>query len=588
MLTFPRRVALIAALATIGALSFAGPASAEVAPPEVNEKTLTVTSNDAGDSIALAVAGGFISVNGTATTLAAGANDVIVVNAAGGNDTVDATALATTSYESLTVNGGEGDDLVTGGANEDVLHGDGGEDRLVGFKGKDEVSGGAGNDVMVWNNGDASDRNDGEGGVDEVEVNGAPTVGDDFSAKPNPTEAGWVLFERLNLVKFEITLRAEQLTVNGLGGADHFAPDSEASTGLGALTSLAVNGGSGGDRLDGGDGDDRIVGGTGEDQLAGRAGDDTIVWNNGDGSDPNNEGGPGFDRVEVNGAATAGDAFALAADAEGAGFVRKNLVPFTLEISSDVEALAVNGSGGEDTFSVIEQGSGPLVAADGGAGNDVLSGSGEADSLFGGSGEDTVTGGGGADLLDGGEGADRLFARDGAGDLVRGGAGEDAAQTDRVTVDAIDGVESLDATPVPQVPPAVEAPPAGKGPPARDTSAILPTVGRVTVTRSHGRLIARTRVSCPAAEAGGCRAALTLETAKAIRLGKVRAVLVLGSTNVDLAPGQASTASVRVSNAAAGLATHGRLPARISISSSDAAGNSAARSFAVGLRFPRL
>jgi Ca2+-binding RTX toxin-like protein len=588
MLTFPKRVALVAVLATVGALSFAGPASAEVAPPEVNEKTLTVTSNDVGDSIALAVAGGFISVNGTVTTLAAGANDVIVVNAAGGNDTVDATALATTNYESLTVNGGEGDDLVTGGANGDVLHGDGGEDRLVGFKGKDVVTGGAGNDVMVWNNGDASDRNDGEGGVDEVEVNGAPTVGDDFSAKPNPTEAGSVLFERLNLVKFEITLRAERLTVNGLGGPDHFAPDSEASTGLGALTSLAINGGSGGDRRDGGDGDDRIVGGTGEDQLGGRAGDDTIVWNNGDGSDPNNDGGPGFDRVEVNGAATAGDAFALAADAEGAGFVRKNLVPFTLEISSDVEALAVNGSGGEDTFSVIEQGSGPLVAADGGAGNDVLSGSGEADSLFGGSGEDTVTGGGGADLLDGGEGADRLFARDGAGDLVRGGAGEDAAQTDRVTVDAIDGVEDLDATPVPQVPPAGEAPPAGKGPPARDTSAILPTVGRVTVTRSHGRLIARAPVSCPTAEAGGCRTALTLETARAVRLGKVRAVLVLGSTNVALGPGQARTASVRVSNAAAGLASHGRLPARISVSSSDAAGNSAARSFAVGLRFPRL
>ena len=115
---------------------------------------------------------------------------------------------------------------------------------------------------------------------------------------------------------------------------------------------------------------------------------------------------------------------------------------------------------------------------------------------------------------------------------------------------------------------------------------MLPTVGKCAVTHSHGKFIARAPVSCPAAEAGGCRTVLTLETAKAVRLGTVRAVLVLGSAKVSLTSGQRKTVSVRVNRGAAGLAHDGRLPTRIRVSSSDAAGNSVAGSVAVGLRIP--
>jgi Ca2+-binding RTX toxin-like protein len=610
MFTFPRRVALIGMLAAVGVLSAASDASATVEPPVVIGNNLTVTSDAAGDTITLAAAAGVVTVNGTATTLAADANAQIVVNAGGGNDTVDATGLGT-SYGTLTINGGEGDDLLTGGAKNDVLNGDAGEDRLVGFKGVDLLSGGDGNDVLVWNNGDASDRDEGGAGTDEVEVNGAPTAGDEFTAKPDADEPGTVLFERTNLVKFEIEVQAERLTVNGLGGPDHFTPDPEAPTGLAGLTSLTLNGGSAGDRLVGGDGadqinggtgtdalgggegadqinggdendiieagggDDRIVGGTGEDALHADAGDDAIVWNNGDGTDPVNDGGPGFDRVEVNGSVTAGDVLRLTASASAVTFQRTNLVPFTLKIDPDNEVVAVNGGGGNDMFTVAQEGSGLLVIAGGGPGNDELSGANEADSFFGGSGNDLLTGGGGSDLLDGGEGDDRLFARDGTGDLVRGGTGTDSAQTDQVTVDAIDGVEALDATPA-----------AAPQPPG-DTTAMLPTVGKFSVIRKHGKLIARAPVSCPVAEAGGCRTTLTLVTAKVVSLGKVRAALVLGSATVALAPGQMTTVSIRINGGAVGLARHGRLPARLQVASSDAAGNSAARSVAVGLRIPR-
>ncbi len=623
MFSLPRRLALIAALATVGVLFAASDASATVGPPVVNNNTVTVTSDAGADTITIAAAGGFITVNGTATTLEATTAAEIVVNAGGGNDTVDTSALSATNYNNATINGGEGDDLLTGGARNDLINGEAGEDRVVGFKGNDVLQGGDGNDVLVWNNGDASDRDEGGNGVDEVEVNGSPTATDQFNAKPDAEKPGFVFFERSNLVKFSIESQAERLTVNGLGGEDQFIPDPAAPTGLAGLTALTLNGGSAGDRLVGGDGadqinggtgadelfggegadqinggdendeikgnggDDRIVGGTGSDSLTAEAGDDAIVWNNGDGSDPVNEGGAGFDRVEVNGSPAAGDLTQFDANATEASFVRTNLVAFTLEIAPDNEVLAFNGLGGNDAFKVHDEGSAMTVAADGGAGNDELTGADEADSFFGGSGNDLLIGGAGSDLLDGQEGEDRMLARDGTSDLVRGGAGNDSAQTDRITVDAVDGVETLEATPAPVPtpgpPPTVPPKPQPK---AVDTNALLPKVGQFSAAHSHGKLIARAPVECPAAEAGGCRTSLTLETAKAVKLGKVRAVLVLGSATVSLAPGQSKTVQVRVNGGAAALAKNGKLATRVQVSSSDAAGNTAAGTMDVGLRFP--
>ena len=84
---------------------------------------------------------------------------------------------------------------------------------------------------MVWNNGDGTDSNDGDGGNDEVVVNGAPTQNDMFTAAPG-AEPGRVLFERTNLNTFSIDLSAERLTVNGLGGNDQFGNDGVVPPGL--------------------------------------------------------------------------------------------------------------------------------------------------------------------------------------------------------------------------------------------------------------------------------------------------------------------------------------------------------------------
>src|SRR5215216_1819607 len=124
-------------------------------------------------------------------------------------------------------------------------------------------------------------------------------------------------------------------------------------------------------------------------------------------------------------------------------------------------------------------------------------------------------------------------------------------------------------------------------PPPVDTAAQLPTLGRIKITRRHRRLVARVPVSCPTGEAAGCRTTLRLATAKPIRRGKVRAAVVLGSKRVNLGPGQRLTVSIRLARSAAGFAKHGTLATRIRITSSDAAGNSAARSVTRRLRIPR-
>ena len=125
------------------------------------------------------------------------------------------------------------------------------------------MNGGAGNDTLVWNNGDGSDRINGEAGNDVTEVNGSATLGDVFTLAPEP---GGVKFQRTNLVPFTLDTATERFQVNGLGGNDSIT----AADGVGALTLLTVDGGAGDDTISGSDGPDLLLGGDGNDVLDGR------------------------------------------------------------------------------------------------------------------------------------------------------------------------------------------------------------------------------------------------------------------------------------------------------------------------------
>jgi hypothetical protein len=481
-----------------------------------------------------------------------GSTNKLTVNAGGGDDTVTVTVPTVVGS---TVHGGAGDDVVVTSDGADSLFGDAGNDQLVGGKGNDAMAGGDGNDLMVWNNGDNNDVMDGEANNDETVVNGAD-AGDAFTIKPSATPSR-VRFDRTNLIPFNLDIGSttERLTVNGGLGADTIAADP----GLAPLILLSLNGGPGTDTIDGGDGpdlitggegnddlsggagDDRIVGDHGDDTMAGGDGDDALVWNNGDNNDKM-DGEGGVDRTEVNGSPTAGDTFTVAANAPRVKFDRTNLVPFSLDIGT-VEALVVNGLGGDDTISALA-GAGALIGIN----------------------------------ADGGSGNDRLEVRDSAASLARCGDGADTVIADEASVDSVlADCETVDRTPPIVIPPA-------------DTVGMPVAIGGPTVKVSGKWKAARApiRLTCPVAETGGCKGTLTLATAGPIRLGGARVVAVLGSGAFNLAAGKSTTVKVKLPSTLKRIA-HGKrtLKARAAAVGRDAAGNLSQSSRKLTLKLPR-
>ena len=124
--------------------------------------TVVVNGTAADDTIRVATAGAAVVVTGlSATTNVNGIDagvDALTINGLGGADTIDASQLHA-GQMNLTINGGDGDDLIKGSA---------GDDLVTGGRGNDVSLLGAGNDTFVWNPGDGSDTVDGQAGVDTL------------------------------------------------------------------------------------------------------------------------------------------------------------------------------------------------------------------------------------------------------------------------------------------------------------------------------------------------------------------------------------------------------------------------------------
>ncbi len=76
------------------------------------------------------------------------ANDRLVINGLGGDDIIDAAGLAAGSIQ-LTINGGDGNDILIGSPGNDTLTGGPGDDTLVGNGGVDILDGGSGGNVIL-------------------------------------------------------------------------------------------------------------------------------------------------------------------------------------------------------------------------------------------------------------------------------------------------------------------------------------------------------------------------------------------------------------------------------------------------------
>jgi Ca2+-binding RTX toxin-like protein len=257
------------------------------------------------------------------------------------------------------------------------------------------------------------------------------------------------------------------VVVNGGDGNDSLAVLAKNTE----IVTAALNGGSGddvltgsdtGDSLEGSDGNDRLVGAKGADDMSGGTGNDTLVWNNGDGSD-SIDGGAGNDATEVNGNLTLGDVFTLEPNAGRIKFQRTNLVPFTLDAST--ERFQVNGLGGNDSVTAnAGVGALTLLSVDGGAGVDTVNGS---------DGPDLIVGGEDNDVLNGRGGDDRI-AGDRGNDTMNGGTGDDTlVWNNGDNTDVINGNDGRDDVEV------------NGAPAAGDVFAIQPNGARIKFDRPN-------------------------------------------------------------------------------------------------------
>ncbi|HEY2424416.1 MAG TPA: calcium-binding protein [Pseudolabrys sp.] len=112
--------------------------------------TIVLNATEGDDAITVTSNNGVVTVTGLAKEVTISnfdTNDRIVINGLGGDDAIVASGLETGIQ--LTLNGGDGADVLVGGAGNDILNGNAGDDVLIGGPGQDVLDGGTGNNVNI-------------------------------------------------------------------------------------------------------------------------------------------------------------------------------------------------------------------------------------------------------------------------------------------------------------------------------------------------------------------------------------------------------------------------------------------------------
>jgi Ca2+-binding RTX toxin-like protein len=112
--------------------------------------TIVLNATDGDDAITVTSNNGVVTVTGLAEVVTISnfdTNDRIVINGLGGDDAIVASGLETGIQ--LTLNGGDGADVLVGGAGNDILNGNAGDDVLIGGPGQDVLDGGTGNNINI-------------------------------------------------------------------------------------------------------------------------------------------------------------------------------------------------------------------------------------------------------------------------------------------------------------------------------------------------------------------------------------------------------------------------------------------------------
>jgi Ca2+-binding RTX toxin-like protein len=130
-------------------LDLANPEGSHVGDGSTDTVVVNGTAGD--DAITISGSADSAMVAGLATkVIISGAEptDTLVTQALAGDDVIDASAVADGSI-GLTLDGGEGDDVLIGGAGNDTLLGQAGDDVLIGGPGQDVLDGGTGNNILI-------------------------------------------------------------------------------------------------------------------------------------------------------------------------------------------------------------------------------------------------------------------------------------------------------------------------------------------------------------------------------------------------------------------------------------------------------
>ena len=309
-----------------------------------------------------------LGITGTVSVLGAPAfisisqldfSDRLTVNGAGGNDSINASQLAS-GILVLTIDGGIGDDTIQGTAGADTLLGGDGNDIVDGNQGLDTAFLGIGDDRFNWNPGDASDIVEGQAGTDELFFNGS-NANENVGIFAN---GGRISFQRdvaaINMDMDDV----EKITFNAIGGTDNITIGNLVGT---DVTNVVIN----------------LAGnGLGADGLA--------------------------DIVTVN-ATAALDSISVSLTAPGV--ITITGLAWTVEIQNfdSEDTLVINGGIGNDTIDAAGLPAGMALEMFGGDGDDTMRGGFGNDIIHGGLGTDTMFASGGKDYFDGGDGLLRIF-----------------------------------------------------------------------------------------------------------------------------------------------------------------------------------
>ncbi len=343
--------------------------------------TVIVNGTNGVDNVQVVGAGTGFTVSGLATAVAVsgseGANDELVVDTLGGNDTINASGLPA-GVTGLTVDAGAGNDQIIGSQGADVLLGGDGDDFIDGGRGNDVALMGAGRDVFQWDPGDGSDVVDGGDGSDTMVFNGS-NVSENINLSANGSRVRF--FRDVANITMDLN-GVETVDLNALGGADTITVNDTSATDLSAVN-LNLNSSAGsGD----GQADNVIVNGT-----------------NGD------------------------DALQILPVSNGTAITVAGLFPFVNITGAEGtnDGLTVNGLGGDDTIDASTLKANAIaLTLNGGDGNDVLTGSQGADLVNGGRGNDVALMGAGDDTFvwNPGDGSDTVEGQTGTDTMLFNGS----------------------------------------------------------------------------------------------------------------------------------------------------------------------